>query len=146
MPPRTVCPPTVRTWAGLSANRYDPESVSNPYGLRTATRIHPHRIDNQFQAPTENRYSPLSPRSPYTTQGAHGSLVVTVAAEAFVERRAKMDLVAPHTPQATIFCRKCETRFGREPPVSDVAGLERMFIKTSLEHGPVESIDRPAPY
>ena len=49
----------------LSANRYDAESVSNTYGAY-GNRYSPTSINNQF-SPYGNQYSPLRPRTPYTT-------------------------------------------------------------------------------
>jgi hypothetical protein len=49
----------------LSANPYDPDSVSNPYG-RYGSRYSPTSINNPY-GPYGSRYSPLSPNNPYTT-------------------------------------------------------------------------------
>jgi hypothetical protein len=50
----------------LSANRYDPESVSNPHGKYgspySATSIH------NPSSPYGSKFSPLSPNNPYATQ------------------------------------------------------------------------------
>jgi hypothetical protein len=49
----------------LNANRYDPESVSNPYG-QYGSRYSPNSINNP-DGQYGSRYSPLSPSNPYTT-------------------------------------------------------------------------------
>jgi hypothetical protein len=49
----------------LSANPYDPDSVSNPYG-RYGSRYSPTSINNPYSQ-YGSRYSPLSPNNPYTT-------------------------------------------------------------------------------
>jgi hypothetical protein len=48
----------------LSANPYDPDSVSNPYG-RYGSRYSPTSINNPY-GQYGSRYSPLSPNNPYT--------------------------------------------------------------------------------
>jgi hypothetical protein len=49
----------------LSANPYDPDSVSNPYG-RYGSRYSPTSINNPY-GKYGSPYSPLSPNNPYTT-------------------------------------------------------------------------------
>ncbi|HVT48081.1 MAG TPA: hypothetical protein VHD57_09865 [Vicinamibacterales bacterium] len=49
----------------LSANPYDPDSVSNPYG-RYGSRYSPTSVNNPY-GQYGSRYSPLSPNNPYTT-------------------------------------------------------------------------------
>jgi hypothetical protein len=50
----------------LSANRHDPESVSNPHG-KYGNPYSPTSIHNPF-SPYGNKFSPLSPHNPYSTQ------------------------------------------------------------------------------
>lgn len=50
----------------LSANRYDPDSVSNPYG-RYGSRYSPTSINNPY-SPYGSPYSPRSANNPYATQ------------------------------------------------------------------------------
>ena len=49
----------------LNSNRYDPESVSNPYG-RYGSRHSPTSINNPYSV-YGSRYSSQSARNPYTT-------------------------------------------------------------------------------
>ena len=49
----------------LSSNRYDPLSVSNPYGT-FGSRYSTTSINNPY-SPYGSRYSPLSPTNPYAT-------------------------------------------------------------------------------
>ncbi len=48
----------------LNANRYDPESVANPYGYY-GSRYSSTSINNPYST-YGSRYSPLSPNNPYT--------------------------------------------------------------------------------
>lgn len=51
----------------FSANPYDPESISNPYG-RFGNPYSPESVNNPYGI-YGSRYSPLSPNNPYSTQG-----------------------------------------------------------------------------
>jgi hypothetical protein len=56
-----------RTYLGrLNANRYDPESVANPYG-RYGSRYSSASINNPYSA-YGSRYSNQSARNPYATE------------------------------------------------------------------------------
>ena len=50
----------------LSANRFDPNSVSNPYG-QYGSRYSPTSINNPYSA-CGSAYSPQGVRNPYATQ------------------------------------------------------------------------------
>lgn len=50
----------------LNNNRYDPDSVVNPYG-QYGSKYSPKSINNEY-GEYSSRYSPKSPNNPYATQ------------------------------------------------------------------------------
>jgi hypothetical protein len=62
-PPYIVDGETGKYLGNLSTNRYDPNSVSNPYG-RYGSRYSPDSINNPY-GQYGSRYSPDSARNPY---------------------------------------------------------------------------------
>lgn len=59
----------------LSSNRYDPDSVSNPYG-RYGSRYSPESINNPY-GQYGSRYSPDSASNPYATSRLSSSAPVS---------------------------------------------------------------------
>jgi len=64
-PPILIDPQTGKYLGTLSNNRYDPDSVSNPYG-RYGSRYSPDSINNPYGR-YGSRYSPDSANNPYAT-------------------------------------------------------------------------------
>ena len=61
-----IVSPNGQYLGNLSANRFDPNSVSNPYG-QYGSAYSPTSINNKF-SPYGNPYSPQSVNNPYATQ------------------------------------------------------------------------------
>ena len=64
-PPTLVDRQTGKYLGTLSNNRYDPDSVSNPYG-QYGSKYSPDSINNPY-GQYGNKYSPDSPNNPYAT-------------------------------------------------------------------------------
>lgn len=64
-PPILVDPKTGKYLGTLSNNRYDPDSVSNPYG-HYGSKYSPDSINNPY-GQYGSKYSPDSPNNPYAT-------------------------------------------------------------------------------
>lgn len=64
-PPILVDPQTGKYLGTLSNNRYDPNSVSNPYG-QYGSKYSPDSINNPY-GQYGSKYSPNSPNNPYST-------------------------------------------------------------------------------
>lgn len=64
-PPILIDPKTGKYLGTLSNNRYDPNSVSNPYG-QYGSKYSPDSINNPY-GQYGSRYSPDSPNNLYTT-------------------------------------------------------------------------------
>jgi len=72
--PLVVCGQSVQIWSAdgkylgnLNSNRFDPNSVSNPFG-RYGSQFSPDSINNQF-GKYGNPFSPYSVQNPYSTGG-----------------------------------------------------------------------------
>ncbi len=64
-PPILVDPQTGKYLGTLSNNRFDPDSVSNPYG-QYGSKYSPDSINNPY-GQYGSKYSPDSPNNPYAT-------------------------------------------------------------------------------
>ena len=65
--PYLVDPNSGKYLGNLNSNRYDPNSVANPYG-RYGSRYSPDSINNPYGR-YGSRYSPDSANNPYTSGG-----------------------------------------------------------------------------
>lgn len=65
--PILVDPSTGKYLGNLNSNRFDPNSVANPYG-RFGSRYSPDSINNPYGR-YGSPFSPNSARNPYTNQG-----------------------------------------------------------------------------